>query len=115
VWSFIRNKLFSFTLVFAAAFLLLVSLLLSTAVTALAGSFTIASVLPEAVVAASIAAANFLLSAVIFAAIFNVPVVQVTWRAAAAAGISAPARSRPRLSATQPRRRQARQLSAILL
>ena len=36
-------------------------------------------------VAASIAAANFLLSAVIFAAIFKfVPVVQVTWRAAAA-------------------------------
>ena len=38
VWSFIRSKLFSFTLVLAAAFLLLVSLLLSTAVTALAGS-----------------------------------------------------------------------------
>jgi membrane protein len=88
VWSFIRSKLFSFTLVLAAAFLLLVSLLLSTAVTALAGSSTIASGLPEAVVAASIAAANFLLSAIIFAAIFKfVPVVQVAWRAAAAGGI----------------------------
>ena len=87
VWLFIRSKLFSFTLVLAAAFLLLVSLLLSTAVTALAGSFTIVSGLPEAV-AVSIAAVNFLLSAVIFAAIFKfVPVVQVTWGAAAAGGI----------------------------
>ena len=71
VWSFLRNKLFSFSLVLAAAFLLLVSLVLSTAMTALAGRFTVAFGLPEGVVETVIAAANFLLSALIFAAIFK--------------------------------------------
>ena len=88
VWSFLRNKLFSFSLVLAAAFLLLVSLVLSTAMTALAGRFTVAFDLPEGVVETVIAAANFLLSALIFAAIFKfVPSVFVTWRAAAAGGV----------------------------
>ena len=88
VWSFLRNKLFSFSLVLAAAFLLLVSLVLSTAMTALTGRFTVAFGLPEGVVETVIAAANFLLSALIFAAIFKfVPSVFVTWRAAAAGGV----------------------------
>jgi membrane protein len=88
IWTFIRSKLLSFSLVLAAAFMLLVSLLLSTAVTALAGSFSTALGLSEGVVAAIIAIANFLLSALIFAAIFKVvPSVPVTWRAAAAGGI----------------------------
>jgi membrane protein len=88
IWSFIQSKLLSFSLVLAAAFLLLISLLLSTAVTALAGNFASALGLAEGVVAAIIAAANFLLSALIFAAIFKfVPSVPVTWRAAAAGGI----------------------------
>jgi membrane protein len=68
--------------------LLLVSLVLSTAMTALAGSFTSALGLPEGIVAAVIATANFLLSALIFTAIFKfVPSVPVTWRAAAAGGV----------------------------
>jgi membrane protein len=88
IWSFIKSKLLSFSLVLAAAFLLLISLLLATAVTALAGNFASALGLAEGVVAAIIAAANFLLSALIFAAIFKfVPSVPVTWRAAAAGGI----------------------------
>jgi membrane protein len=88
IWSFIQSKLLSFSLVLAAAFLLLISLVLSTAVTALAGSFTSALGLSEGVVAAIIAVANFLLSALIFAAIFKfVPSVAVTWRAAAAGAI----------------------------
>jgi membrane protein len=88
LWTFIQSKFFSFSLVLAAAFLLLVSLLISTAVTALAGSFTSALGLAEGIVAAIIAVANFLLSALIFAAIFKfVPSVPVTWRAAAAGGI----------------------------
>jgi membrane protein len=88
IWSFLRSKLFSFSLVLAAAFLLLVSLVLSTAMTALAGSFTSALGLPEGIVAAVIATANFLLSALIFTAIFKfVPSVPVTWRAAAAGGV----------------------------
>jgi membrane protein len=88
VWSFLKNKLFSFSLVLAAAFLLLVSLVLSTAMTALAGSFTSALGLPEGIVQAVIATANFLLSALIFAAIFKfVPSVPVTWRAAGAGGL----------------------------
>lgn len=88
IWSFIRSKLFSFSLVLAAAFLLLVSLLLSVAVTAFAGSFATTFGLPEALVAATIATLNFLLSALIFAAIFKfVPSVHVTWRAAVAGGI----------------------------
>jgi membrane protein len=88
IWSFLRNKLFSFSLVLAAAFLLLVSLVLSTAMTALTGSFTSALGLTEGTVQAVIATANFLLSALIFAAIFKfVPSVFVTWRAAAAGGL----------------------------
>jgi membrane protein len=80
--------LFSFSLVLAAAFLLLVSLVLSTAMTALAGRFTVAFGLPEGVVETVVAVANFLLSALIFAAIFKfVPSVFVTWRAAAAGGV----------------------------
>jgi membrane protein len=89
VWSFLSSKLFSFSLVLAAAFLLLVSLVLSTLMTALAGTFTSAVGLPEGIVAAVIVTANFLLSALIFAAIFKfVPSVFVTWRAAAAGGVT---------------------------
>lgn len=88
IWSFLKNKLFSFSLVLAAAFLLLISLVLSTAMTALAGSFTSALGLPDGMVEAVIAIANFLLSALIFAAIFKfVPSVFVSWRAAAAGGV----------------------------
>jgi membrane protein len=88
VWSFLRTKLFSFSLVLAAAFLLLISLVLSTAMTALTGHFTVAFGLPEGVVETVIAAANILLSALIFAAIFKfVPSVFVTWRAAVAGGV----------------------------
>lgn len=88
MWSFLRNKLFSFSLVLAAAFLLLVSLVLSTAMTALAGKFTSTLGLPGGIVEIVIAAANFLLSALIFAAIFKfVPSAFVTWVAAAAGGV----------------------------
>jgi membrane protein len=88
IWSFIQSKLLSFSLVLAAAFLLLVSLLLATVVTALTGNLASALGLAEGVVAAIIAVANFLLSALIFAAIFKfVPSVPVTGRAAAAGGI----------------------------
>ena len=38
IWSFIRSKLFSFSLVLAAAFMLLVSLVLSALMTALSGA-----------------------------------------------------------------------------
>jgi membrane protein len=87
-WSFIQSKLFSFSLVLAAAFLLLVSLLLSTIVTALSGTFTSALGLSEVFVAAIIAVVNFVVSAFVFAAIFKfVPSVPVTWQAAAAGGI----------------------------
>jgi membrane protein len=58
IWTFIRSKLLSFSLVLAAAFLLLVSLLLSTAVTALAGSFTTALGFAEGIVAVIIAVTN---------------------------------------------------------
>jgi membrane protein len=88
VWSFIKTKLFSFSLVLAAAFLLLVSLVLSTAMTAFAGSLANATGLPAWALATVIAIGNFLLSVLIFTAIFKfVPSVIVTWRAAAAGGI----------------------------
>ena len=88
VWTFIRSKLLSFSLVLAAAFLLLVSLVLSTIMTALAGGLTAALGLPEGIVAAVIGISNFLLSVLIFAAIFKyVPSIFVTWRAAAAGGV----------------------------
>jgi membrane protein len=88
VWGFLRTKIFSFSLVLAAAFLLLISLVLSTAMTALTGRFTTALGIPEGIVQAVIFAVNFLLAASIFAAIFKfVPSVQVTWRAAIAGGV----------------------------
>jgi membrane protein len=88
LWALFRGKLFSFSLILAAAFLLLVSLVLSTAMTALAGQFTQALSMPEVLVTLLIAAANFLLATLIFAAIFKyVPSVFVTWSAALAGGI----------------------------
>ena len=88
LWSFVRSKLFSFSLVLAAAFMLLVSLVLSALITALAGGITSTLGLPDWLVAAIIGTANFLLSVLIFIAIFKfVPSVPVTWRAAAAGGL----------------------------
>ena len=88
VWAFIRSKLFSFTLILAAAFLLLVSLVLSTAMTAVAGQATASLGLSEAMVAGVVAIANFALAALIFAAIFKyVPNVFVSWPAALSGGI----------------------------
>lgn len=87
VWPFIKTKLFSFSLVLAAAFLLLVSLVLSTAMTTFAGSLANATGLPAWALATVIAIGNFFLSVLIFTAIFKfVPSVIVTWRAAAAGG-----------------------------
>jgi membrane protein len=88
LWSFVRSKLFSFSLVLAAAFMLLVSLVVSALMTALASGITTTLGLPEGLVAAVIATANFLVSSVIFAAIFKfVPSVPVTWGAAVAGGV----------------------------
>jgi membrane protein len=88
VWAFIRAKLFSFSLVLGAAFLLLVSLVLSTAMTALAGNVTTGLGLSEGIAALVIAAANFVLAALIFAAIFKyVPNTSVSWRAAVWGGV----------------------------
>lgn len=88
IWGFIKTKLFSFTLVLAAAFLLLISLVLSTAMTALTGRFTTTLGLPEGIVQTVILIVNFLLAAAVFAAIFKfVPSVAVTWRAAIAGGL----------------------------
>ena len=88
VWEFVRGKLFSFSLVLAAAFLLLVSLVLSTLMTALTGHITGALGLPEGVVQSVVIIANFLLSALIFAAIFKfVPSVPVTWQSAIVGGL----------------------------
>jgi membrane protein len=88
IWAFVRSKLFSFSVILAAAFLLLVSLVLSTIMTTVAGGVTSAFGLPESVIALVIAAANFALATLIFAAIFKyVPNTDVTWRAALAGGI----------------------------
>jgi membrane protein len=88
LWSFVRSKLFSFSLVLAAAFMLLVSLVLAALITALAGGITSTFGLPDWLVAGIIGIANFLISVLIFIAIFKfVPSVPVTWRAAAAGGL----------------------------
>src|SRR4029078_8094026 len=88
IWAFLRTKLFSFSLVLAAAFMLLITLVLSAAMAALTGRFTAALGLPEGLVQAAVVIANFTLSALVFAAIFKfVPSVRVTWRAAEGGGI----------------------------
>jgi membrane protein len=87
VWAFIRSKILSFSLVLAAAFLLLVSLVLSTAVTAFAGNIANTFGVPEGVVPAVIFAINLLTTALLFTLIFKfVPSVRVDWGAAAAGG-----------------------------
>src|SRR4029079_18972001 len=63
IWAFVRSKLFSFSLILAPAFLLLGSLVLSTAMTVVAGKATASLGLSETVVALIIAAANFILAA----------------------------------------------------
>ena len=86
--GFHKDEAFFITLVLAAAFLLLISLVLSTAMTALTGRFTTILGLPEGIVQAVVLTVNFLLTASIFAAIFKfVPSVAVTWRAAIAGGV----------------------------
>jgi len=88
LWAFFRAKLFSFSLILAAAFLLLISLVLSTAMTAIAGRVTSAVGLQEETVGLVIITANFSLAALIFAAIFKyVPSVPVSWKAAVAGGV----------------------------
>ena len=88
IWAFFRAKLFSFSLILAAAFLLLISLVLSTAMTAVAGRVTSALGLQEGIVELVVITANFLLAALIFAAIFKyVPSVPVSWKAAIAGGV----------------------------
>ena len=88
LWSFIKNKLLSFSLVLAAAFMLLVSLVLSALVTGLTGNLTSSLGVSPAIVAALVVITNFLVSVSIFSAIFKfVPSVTVTWRAAAAGGV----------------------------
>jgi membrane protein len=87
-WAFLRSKLFSFSLILAAAFLLLISLVLSAAMTALAGRATASMGLSESIAAIVIAGANFALAALIFAGIFKwVPNAFVSWRAALSGGI----------------------------
>jgi membrane protein len=88
LWSFVRSKLLSFSLVLGAAFMLLVSMVLSALLTALTQGITSNLGLPELLAAAIIAMANFLVSVLIFTAIFKfVPSVPVTWRAATAGGL----------------------------
>ena len=88
IWAFFRAKLFSFSLILAAAFLLLISLVLSTAMTAVAGRVTSALGLQEGIVELVVITANFLPAALIFAAIFKyVPSVPVSWKAAIAGGV----------------------------
>ena len=88
LWSFIRSKVLSFSLVLAAAFMLLISLVLSALITALAGGITSTLGLSDWLVATIIGTANFITSVLIFIAIFKfVPSVPVTWRAAAAGGL----------------------------
>jgi membrane protein len=88
LWSFVRSKLLSFSLVLAAAFMLLVSLVLSALVTTLAGGITTTLGLPDWLIATIVGTANFLISVLIFIAIFKfVPSVPVTWFAAAAGGL----------------------------
>jgi membrane protein len=88
LWAFVRGKLFSFSLVLAAAFLLLISLVLSTFMTAFAGRLTSALGLPEGLVQTIVVVVNFSVSILVFASIFKfVPSVPVTWRAAILGGL----------------------------
>ena len=86
LWSFVKSKLFSFSLVLGAAFMLLVSLVVSAAMSALSAGVATSLGLPDEIVV--VVVANFLVSSLIFAAIFKfVPSVFVSWRAVAVAGV----------------------------
>jgi membrane protein len=81
VWDFVRNRLLSFAMVLGIGFLMLVSLLLSAAITAL-GTF-VTGLLPAFVVAAHLINAFLSLGiiTVLFALIYKVlPNVDLHWR-----------------------------------
>ena len=88
LWGFVRSKFLSFSLVLAAAFLLLISLVLSSAVTAFSGTLADQFGLAEGVVNIVVVAINFVMTALVFTLIFKyVPTVFVAWRAALGAGL----------------------------
>lgn len=67
LWSFVKSKLFSFSLVLGAAFILLVSLVASAAMTALSAGVATSLGLPDDIVRIVVVVANFLASSRIFA------------------------------------------------
>jgi membrane protein len=88
LWAFVRSKFLSFSLVLAAAFLLLISLVLSSIVTAFSGSLADQFDLPEPIVTTVVFAINFVMTALVFTLIFKyVPRAYVAWSAALGAGL----------------------------
>ncbi len=90
VWQFIHRRILSFAMILALAFLLLVSLVVTTAVTAF--QERIGGWLPHEVSKALLLAINFVVSllvfAILFAAMFKwMPDARVAWRDAALGAI----------------------------
>jgi membrane protein len=83
VWTFIRSKFLSFSLVLSAALLLLISLVLTAVISAFAEMGAHALALPDWLLFVVTFLSNLVLTALIFTLVFKyVPSVPVTWRAA---------------------------------
>jgi len=81
VWSFVRERLLSFGMVLVIGFLLLISLLLSTVIAALSGSFNHWLGIPAGIWAVVSALLSFGVVTLLFGAIFKIlPDAKVGWR-----------------------------------
>lgn len=81
VMGFVRDRLLSFAMVMCIAFLLLVSLVVSTAISAVGHMISRAVTIPEAVMQLINLVASFGLITLLFAAMFRIlPDAQIRWR-----------------------------------
>lgn len=81
IWAYLRNRFFSLSMVFGLGFLLLVSMVLTTAAEAASNSLSSFFQVPEAMVTAMSALASYIIVMIFFALLFKyLPDVKVKWR-----------------------------------
>ena len=81
IWGFIRSRFLSFTMVLGIGFLLLISMVITTALEAFSGMITHGSNMPEFAVKALHFGISFIVITLLFAMIYKVlPDVKVKWR-----------------------------------
>jgi membrane protein len=89
IWNFLRDRFLSLTMVLGLGFLLLISMVLTTAVEAMTAGMGRIFPLPDAVTMTLSLAVSFLVVTILFAMIFKVlPDVKVPWKVAFIGGLA---------------------------